>query len=82
MPRTYYAAYRPYGVTALNTNGAQRDILLWYPTQEERDAEIDTDPTHYEAIPARSLEVRRARRHESLYGYQVIVRGGPESEQD
>ncbi len=79
MTRKYYAAYRPYGITGVNANGAQRDILLWYPTREDRDAEVDADPTHYEPIPARSLEVRRARRHEGLYGYQVIERGDVES---
>lgn len=72
--RTFYAAYRPYGIFTLNTNGPRADVLHGFAREGERDAWIAADEQHREAVAAQSREVRAARNFEERQGYQVIER--------
>ena len=80
MSRTtaFYAAYRPYGLTALNTNGLRADKLWVFPTRGERDAWVAKVPSLREPLAATSNEIRAARRFEGRMGYSIMVRPGDE----
>lgn len=72
MSRQFYAAYRPYGTTTLNTNGNRADVLLRFDAKADRDAWIAADMQHRESVPATATEVRAALRFEARERYEVI----------
>lgn len=72
MSRQFYAAFRPYGIATLNTNGPRADVLLRFDSKAERDAWIAADMQHRESIAATATEVRAALRFEARERYEVI----------
>jgi hypothetical protein len=76
MAKQFYAAYRPYGITALNTAGPRGDELLGFPNRAERDAWIARDREHREAVSATANEVRSALRFEARNGYRIVRTAG------
>jgi hypothetical protein len=53
--RTYYAAYRAYGVTTLNRDGNRADYIYTYPTRAERDTAVAADWEHMEPVTHREM---------------------------
>lgn len=74
QPRTFYAAHRPYGLTALNTNGPRADVLHGFAGEADRDAWVAADPERREALAAGANDVRAALRFERRDGYRVVAR--------
>lgn len=74
MARAYYAAYRPYGVSALNSAGPRGDVLVAFEQQATRDLWVALDSQHREPVAATAKETRAARRFEARNNYTVIVR--------
>jgi hypothetical protein len=72
MSKQWYAAYRPYGVTALNTNGPRADVLMRFDNKVERDAWVATDSQRREPIAATANELRAALRFERRERVAVI----------
>lgn len=60
----YYARHCQYGVTAIS----REDYIISYPTKGQRDAAVDHDPAHYEALSSRNLAVRHHLRRQLSTG--------------
>jgi len=72
--RTFYAAYRAYGIFTLNTNGPRADVLHGFAREADRDTWVAEDEQRRENVAAQAREVRAARNFEDRQGYQVIER--------
>lgn len=72
MSKQWYAAYRPYGVHTLNTNGPRPDKLLRFGSKAEREAWVAADSQHREPVSASTDELRAARRFEERERIAVI----------
>jgi hypothetical protein len=72
MSKQWYAAYRPYGVTRLDTNGPRADDLLRFDTKGERDAWVAGDIRHRQGVAASAPELRAALRFEERARFAVI----------
>jgi hypothetical protein len=72
MSKQWYAAYRPYGVTALNTNGPRADVLVRFDNKAERDAWVAADDQRREPMSATANELRAALRFEQREQIAVI----------
>lgn len=72
MSKQFYAAYRPYGLDALNTNGNRGDALLRFSSKAERDAWVAADDARREPMAATDPDVRACLRFEARMGYPVI----------
>lgn len=72
MSKQWYAAYRAYGVFALNTNGPRPDKLLRFASKAERDAWVAADIQHREELRASADELRAALRFEERERIAVI----------
>jgi hypothetical protein len=70
--RTFYAAYRPYGLHALNRDGTRADVLHGFAHASDRTAWVEADPGRRETLPANAPEVRAALTFEARQGYRVI----------
>ncbi|HEX6537530.1 MAG TPA: hypothetical protein VF041_23310 [Gemmatimonadaceae bacterium] len=73
MAKAWYAAYRPYGVRALNTNGPRADVLLRFKRKESRDTWVAHDPEVREEVKASDPKLRAALRFEEREGYRVVL---------
>lgn len=72
MSKQWYAAFRPYGITTLNTNGPRADVLLRFDTKAEREAWIAGDIQHREEVASGAPELRAALRFEERERIAVI----------
>lgn len=68
----YYAAWRPYGVHSLNTNGPRADKVLRFPTRTARDGWVDIDPDRREELRASDREVRRVAHLAAQFGPEMF----------
>lgn len=71
-PRTFYAAYRPYGLSALNRDGPRADILHAFARESDRAVWVAADREHREVLAATSRDIRAALTFEARHNYQVI----------
>lgn len=72
MSKQWYAAFRPYGITTLNTNGPRADMLLRFDTKAEREAWVAADIQHRQEVSAGAPELRAALRFEERERIAVI----------
>lgn len=67
MARTYYAAYRPYGLATLNTSAVRADVVHAFRRLTDRNDFVAADPEHRERLTRREAIAETSPRGRSGY---------------